>query len=86
MRLTASRAAAPAGVDVWVPTTATPTEPLLKPVAWPPITADWIPPPRPSQISPKRSTKKLYPTSDQPRTSMWYACTDRSTPGTWLEA
>ena len=36
-----------------------PVLPVLKPLAWPPMTVLPIPPERPSQIVPNRSTTKL---------------------------
>ncbi len=41
------------------PIKATPTEPVLKPSAWAPITFLSMPPARPSYTVPKRSIRKL---------------------------
>ena len=46
-------------VEVWVPTDATPVETEFQPWAWAPITARSMPPARPSNTWPKRSTRKL---------------------------
>ncbi len=50
----------------------TPTLPVLNPWAWPPTMAFVMPPERPSQTRPKRSTMKLYPVSHQPFVPVWY--------------
>jgi hypothetical protein len=52
-------AATGGGASEYVPITATPTEPVLKPSAWAPITFFSTPPNRPSKTWPYRSTRKL---------------------------
>ena len=50
---------------------ATPVLPVLKPSAWAPTTALEMPPYRPSNTVPKRSTRKLYPMSHHLLVWVW---------------
>jgi hypothetical protein len=45
--------------ELYSPSTATPTDPVLKPSAWAPTTLRSTPPNLPSNTVPKRSTRKL---------------------------
>jgi hypothetical protein len=53
------------------PTIATPVLRVLNPPVCPPITAEWVPPNRPSNTWPYLSTRKLYAMSHHPLECTW---------------